>query len=379
MLSAKTISNTEEFLRLEGAWNRVLLQSEANGVFLTWAWISNWWKTYGIGKELRVIVVSDDVGEIVGIAPFYLRARKIMKRIPVREICLLGTGEDVSPDYLDFVIRQGREVDAVRAIFDRLAAADDWDAVNLTDMHEDSKVAGLILKIAPELGLIARRKACCTCPYILLPDSWEKFLAELSKNTRYNVKRRIRNLERDFTVKFYLWQDQATVPAAMERLAILHTNRWADRGTSRSWVSPEYDSFHQSVARDFAGLGWLHLSCLELNGEIAGMYYDYLYNNRIFYYQAGFDPAYKKYSPGLVLRAYVIRKAIEDGVREVDLLKGAYDFKYIWTKRSRSTVTVSVGKRNLAGRSYFFQNYDKPRLKALLKEHLPEPVLRIIR
>jgi CelD/BcsL family acetyltransferase involved in cellulose biosynthesis len=320
MLNVKIISNIEDFLRLQGAWNSVLARSEADAVFLTWEWISNWWKTYGTGKELRVCVVSDDAGETIAIAPLYLRVRRIMKGIRVREICLLGTGGDVSPDYLDLIVRQGRETEAVRAILDRLKAADDWDVLNLTDMHEDSRVAGLILNIASELDLTARRKACCTCPYILLPDSWEKFLADLSKNTRYNVKRRIKNLERDFTVRFYLWEDQATVPAAMDKLALLHTSRWAARGTSRSWVSPEYDSFHQSVARDFADQGWLHLSCLELNGEIAGMYYDYLYNNRIFYYQAGFDPAFKRYSPGLVLRAYVIRKAIEDGVREVDLL-----------------------------------------------------------
>jgi len=379
VVKVRTIANTDEFLGIEGVWNRVLSQSEADTVFLTWEWISNWWKTYGAEKQLRVVLVTDDVGETIGIAPLYLRTRRIMKGISLREMSLIGTGEDVSPDYLDFIILKGREEESVRAILASLAAVGDWDVLNITDMREDSRIAALILDAAPEIGLEARTKGCATCPYILLPGSWEEFLAGLSKNTRYNVKRRIRNLERDFIVKFHLWNEQETVPAAMERLALLHTNRWAERGTSRSFVSDEYCSFHQSVASDFAKKEWLHLSCLELNGEIVGMYYDYLYNDKVFYYQAGFDPAFSKYSPGLVLRAYVIRKGIEDGVREIDLLKGAYNFKYIWTARSRSTITVSVGRHNLAGRMFFLKSYDKPRLKAMVKERLPEPLLRMLR
>jgi CelD/BcsL family acetyltransferase involved in cellulose biosynthesis len=379
MLRVKTIVNMDEFLRLGGAWNSLLDQSEADTIFLTWEWISNWWQTYGEGKALRVILVFDAAGEVVGIAPLYLRTRRIMKGIPVGEACLLGTGEDVSPDYPDFISRSGREAEVVRAVLDALKADDAWDVLKLSDVSEGSKTARLLLDVAPELGLTVRKKACATCPYIILPDSWEKFLAGLSSNTRYNVKRRMKNLERDFTVRFYLWNKRETVTTAMERLALLHTRRWAAKGSGQSFVSPEYRSFHQSVAKDFSEKGLLHLSCLELNGEITGMYYDYLYKNRIYYYQAGFDPAFSKYSPGLVLRSYVIKKAIEDGVREIDLLKGAYDFKYIWTDRSRDTITVSVGRKNLAGRMYLLEAYDKIRLKTFVKERMPGSVLRMLR
>src|SRR5512143_877377 len=99
--------------------------------------------------------------------------------------------------------------------------------------------------------------------------------------------------------RYFLWQDTETLTSAMELLAALHSRRWEEKGTSRSFSTPQYNAFHKAVALDFARKGWLNLSCLELDGEIVGMFYDYRYGNKIYYYQAGFDPEFSRYSPGL--------------------------------------------------------------------------------
>ena len=377
-MKTEYIVEQNEFPGLEKVWNKTLLTSDSDTVFLTWEWVSNWWKTYGPEKEIRVIIVSDGEGEVVGIAPLYLRVRRVMKGVPVREICFLGTGGDVSPDYPDFIARSGREQDVVRSVLRRLVDDSGWDILNLTDMNEKSKIVKLLIEESKSHDLTARTKPCATCPYILLPKTWEDYLAELSSNTRYNVRRRMRNLERDFSAKFYLWTDRDRLPEAMRTLAALHSSRWEERGTSRSFVSPEYNTFHGMVAGDFMDKGFLHMSCLELDGKIAGMYYDFIYKNRIYYYQAGFDPSFSKYSPGLVLRAYVIKRAIEEGVDEIDLLKGSYQFKDAWANRSRSTVTVNIGKRNLAGRIFLFDEYDKKNVKAAVKSKMPSAILRLV-
>jgi CelD/BcsL family acetyltransferase involved in cellulose biosynthesis len=196
---------------------------------------------------------------------------------------------------------------------------------------------------------------------------------------RYNVKRKMRNLEKAFTVGYFVWQDTDTLTSAMELLAGLHLRRWKKKGASSSFSSLQYNAFHQAVAHDFARKGWLHLSCLELNGEIVGMFYDYRYQGKIYYYQAGFDPDFSRYSPGLALRAYVIKRAIEEGLEEVDLLKGAYDFKYLWTPEDRSTTTLAVGRGTLGGRLHFLEAFEKPRMKAAIKEALPGPLVRLLR
>jgi CelD/BcsL family acetyltransferase involved in cellulose biosynthesis len=189
----------------------------------------------------------------------------------------------------------------------------------------------------------------------------------------------MRNLERDFHARFFVWDDVQHLEAGMKRLALLHNKRWDQKNSRHSFSTDRYISFHQAVAGAFASKGWLQLSCLELNGEIAGMYYDYCYNNKIYYYQGGFDPALQKYSPGLVLRAHIIQKAIADGLEEIDLLKGAYDYKYMWTNVSRSTVRLIIGKNSPAYKLLDFYIAKKPQLKSSLTKILPEKIVRAIK
>jgi CelD/BcsL family acetyltransferase involved in cellulose biosynthesis len=133
------------------------------------------------------------------------------------------------------------------------------------------------------------------------------------------------------------------------------------------------------LARDFASRGWLQLSCLELDREIIGMFYDFCYGNKIYYYQGGFDSSKGQYSVGLALRAYTIRKAIDGGLKEIDLLRGAYDHKYRWTPLDRRTVNLIMGKNNLASKLFFFKIIKQPRFKVKIKKFLPNYLVRIIR
>jgi CelD/BcsL family acetyltransferase involved in cellulose biosynthesis len=116
-----------------------------------------------------------------------------------------------------------------------------------------------------------------------------------------------------------------------------------------------------------------------LDGEIAAILYDYRYGEKIYYYQGGFDPSLYKYSLGLVLRAYVIQKAIRDGIKEIDLLKGAYEHKYKWTEYDRQTINLTIGKNNLRSKIFFVDSFRKPQMKAAIKKVLPEFLLERIR
>jgi CelD/BcsL family acetyltransferase involved in cellulose biosynthesis len=189
---------------------------------------------------------------------------------------------------------------------------------------------------------------------------------------RSNIKRRIRNLEKGFKTRYFVWQDLEGLEDAMGRLSSLHNMRWDQKDTPHSFSSQQYNAFHQTVAREFALKGWLQLSCLELDGEIAAILYDYRYGEKIYYYQGGFDPSLYKYSLGLVLRAYVIQKAIRDGIKEIDLLKGGYEHKYKWTEYDRRTINLTIGKNSLRSKMFFANSFRKPRMKAAIKKVLPE-------
>jgi CelD/BcsL family acetyltransferase involved in cellulose biosynthesis len=378
MLFIEEIGDTVRLGSLANKWNDILSQSESDNIFLTWEWVFNWWQVYGAGKELRVLVLRDQDESIVAVAPFYVRTKKILGGLSVNEIRFLGTGEDVSPDYLDFIIKKGLENEAVAAFIKYLVVKNGWHIINLTDMLSTSFNVKILQKVAIDNRLVVESVERATCPYIQLLPDWEEYIGGLSKNMRYNIKRRRQNLEKSFKTRYFIWQDLGGLEYAMERLSFLHKKRWEQKGGKHGFSSKEYNAFHQAVAKEFAVKGWLHLSCLELDGEIAGMLYDYRYGNKIYYYQGGFDPSLYKYSPGLVLRAYVIQKAIENGIKEIDLLKGGYEHKYMWTEHDRHTINLMIGNNTFGSRTFFFDTIRKPQMKAAIRKTLPKFLLKMI-
>ena len=379
MLFIEEIRDTVRLKSLANKWNNILSQSESDSIFLTWEWVFNWWQVYGNGKELRVLVVKDQHEDIVAIAPFYIHTKTFFGGLSVNEIRFLGTGEDVSPDYLDFIIMRGFENEAINTFMRYLAAENGWDIVHLTDMLSTSITAEVIRKVAANKGLIVESSERAICPYIRLLPDWDEYIQSLSNNMRFNIKRRMRNLEKDFRTRYFVWQDMEGLEYVMGRLSSLHNKRWEQKGAEHSFSSKQYNAFHQMVAREFALKGWLQLSCLELNDEIVAILYDYRYRDKIYYYQGGFDPSLYKYSPGLVLRAYVIQKAIKDGIKEIDLLKGAYEHKYKWTEYDRQTINLTIGKNNLRSKIFFVDSFRKPRMKAAIKKIIPDFLLETMK
>ena len=71
------------------------------------------------------------------------------------------------------------------------------------------------------------------------------------------------------------------------------------------------------------------------------------------YYQGGYDQSMGKYSLGIVLRAYIIRKAIENNIKEVDFLKGAYEQKYKWNAVDRKTMNMTIINNTYRGKMYY--------------------------
>jgi CelD/BcsL family acetyltransferase involved in cellulose biosynthesis len=130
----------------------------------------------------------------------------------------------------------------------------------------------------------------------------------------------------------------------------LHRLRWTGRAERFGFSDGGYLSFHHRIAERFAVRGWLRLYGLEVSGAVIAAWYGYRYSDVLYYYQSGFDPEWAAHSPGMVLKAAVIRDAIDEGVKELDLLKGAHPYKRSWADRSRRTVRLMVARPGVRGR-----------------------------
>jgi hypothetical protein len=92
-----------------------------------------------------------------------------------------------------------------------------------------------------------------------------------------------------------------------------------------------YPRFFETFSKEAARRDWLLLSVLESNGVPMAFQYDLRYSDCIYSLMAGFDPSQGRLSPGLVLRAVTLQKALEEGYHKFNFLAGDHPWKREWT------------------------------------------------
>lgn len=74
--------------------------------------------------------------------------------------------------------------------------------------------------------------------------------------------------------------------------------------------------FHRAVAEQFLAMGCLRLRALRCSGEIVAVLYGFASHGRAYAYLGGFKPELEVASPGTLLTAHAIERAIVEGLSE---------------------------------------------------------------
>lgn len=356
--------NREEFANIKDKWNELLQQSSNNDFFLTWEWIFTWWEVYGGNKELFILLVKNDNGELLGIAPWYIKKCRIN---------FIGSGENLCSEYLNIITKVNDEEYVVGEIFDYLVDnKSKWSELFLVDVLENHNIVNLIYKKAKREDLpFYREKVKIPCVCMPLPDSSDLMWRGLSKKFRFHIRWGRKKIEENANsaVKFFF---QEHIPQQdMENMFALHNKRMEEKGLKGKFDLRDYGLFHRILLNRASKNK--ALSLLEVDGKTIGMIYGFHYRNKIYIYQAGFDPdsEYKKYSIGQILYSYMIEKAIELKCEEFDFLRGDEKHKLKWTDSLKMKEKLHIfNKKTFKGKLSNFKYQAKEKIKTILKKVL---------
>ena len=344
MLHVEVIGDDARFAALREEWNELLALTGTASVFLTWEWLSTWWRHLRGSRRLHLVAVRRD-GELVALAPLAVRTALCGL---VRRLEILGTGV-VGSDYLDVVVRP----DAAEVV--RPVLADHLAGLGMTlDLRQLGAQGSRADEVAQSLaarGWRLTRRDTDVCPFLRLDGhTWDTFLATLGPEHRQNVRRRLRKIEqRGALLEQVRSEDQRR--AALSALFRLHHLRWGARGGSQAFDAPAVLAFHDEATRLFLERGWLRLYVLWLEGQPAAALYGVLHRGVFSFYQSGFDPRHAQASVGLVTLALAVQRAIEEGAREFDLLHGNEAYKFLWTREVRSLARLEADPPGSAARA----------------------------
>jgi len=319
-LSVYSYHDASGFDTLAGEWNAVLRRSAADAIFLTLEYQRTWWHHLGEG-ELFILAVRDD-GELVGIAPLFATNDPRGQRVLATVGCV-----EVS-DYLDLIVAQGWEKPVYYALVNHLAnlSASTWDVLHLCNTHQDSPTLTVLPVLAEARGWAFSTARHDVCPIVKLPGTWEEYLQMLEGKQRREIRRKLRRASGQATLSWYIVSPEHDLEAEVEDFLNLMA---ASSPEKAAFLTLRMRNFFRQLAIVAYDAGWLELVFLEIEGRKAAAYFNFIYNNQVLVYNSGLDwQTFPKFSAGIILTAYYIRHAIEQGREVFDFMQGDERYKY---------------------------------------------------
>jgi CelD/BcsL family acetyltransferase involved in cellulose biosynthesis len=319
-LSVDAYHDVKAFRELEGEWNGLLHRSSADTIFLTLEFQRVWWRYLGVG-DLLVVTVRDG-GELIGIAPLFLSTGSEGQRV----LAIVGCVEVA--DYLDLIAAKGREEEVYAALVDYLTwlEAPEWDVLDLCNIHQDSSTLAALPALIEARGWAVSVAKEDVCPVALLPGAWDEYLQMLDKKDRHELRRKLRRVEAQEDLRWYVVGPEHNLGDEVEAFLDLMA---ASTPEKAAFLTLPMRSFFRQLAHVMADAGWLQLAFLEVGGQKVAAYFNFVYNNRVMIYNSGLDwQSFPHLSSGIVLAAYCVQRAIEEGRDAVDFMQGDERYKY---------------------------------------------------
>jgi CelD/BcsL family acetyltransferase involved in cellulose biosynthesis len=188
------------------------------------------------------------------------------------------------------------------------------------------------------------------CPYILLPETPDQYLATLSKKSRHHLRRAMKALRKDHEVEFKKCTDGVKLPEQLQVLFELHQKRWQAVNVKSKFNQPEAREFYRAVSEAFYQNNWLDFSFLNVDGKPVSVVWGFKYNDTFHDMTIAFDINFSNYSVGYLHTVKLIEDTIRNGLKKFDFLKGDERYKSHWASYITNNVQITMAKRSLGGR-----------------------------
>jgi len=333
-----------DWLGNEAAWSALLARSRGDPLFLSWEWLTQWWRCFGAELAATAdILAFYRAGELVGIAPFYRRRVVRNGLLPASSVQLMGFAwRDRRPamsEYLD-VLALEAEAEAVRRASARALLEEtgwtEW-VIGFTTggRHwcEAFSRPGRERCYIRELDRSASYQADLSGGFAL-------YLRGLGRSTRrslWSLRRRLA-VRSKVTFEYLAPEEIGAGFGDLNRLYQLRWNRPAFIGSRLA--------FHMGLAQRLASRGELAASRLRVGSEVVSVLYDVCKGGCQYNLSMGFNPGFdSRISLGLLHLGYAMEAAAERQVATYDFLVGRgqrSDYKRHLGQRSRELSCLQV-------------------------------------
>jgi CelD/BcsL family acetyltransferase involved in cellulose biosynthesis len=318
-LSFEVLNDLAKVEAIAPEWNALLDRSRCNRAFSCAGWY---------------VAACHHDPEII---PHVFVARSGANLRAVLPLALVEDGKTAAfpirfSDYNDIVAAPDDLEVAASLLRQVISGQNGYRRVYLRNLREDSNClrAARLIFSAAELG--TRFRVSIACPYILLPGSYEEYLASRSQKLRKNIKRAVRLARENNVSVRELLPGDFSPQGLSEAFLSLQLDR---KGDNSCFTPANLQSFLREVVPRLFIEGRLRAFGLFERDKLIAVDLYVVGVNSICSWNGGFLAEAARWSPLKLLNDAAIRYAFSLRLQEYDYLRGEHPYKLSWTNSRR--------------------------------------------
>ncbi len=310
-------------------WRELLSETPSANPFQTLEWLEAYWKHFGEGQQLRVLLEIDS-GELVGVVPLTVKRENT------------GAG---SLRFLTYVLDYwgsfygpiGRDPQrTLTAALDYLRGTKrNWDVMELRWVGAFGTKVSTIEAAMADAGFSFCRTDPEVTSVIDLSGTWEEYLASRTTKFRNNSRRWAKRVAKRGEVRYERFRPAGELAGdgdprwdLYEQCLDIAASSWqneSDTGTTltHAGVAAYFRDMHEAAART----GCLDLNLLYINEEPVAFAYNYFFDGYVYGSRIGYKQEASRDGAGNVLYMKIIEDCFARGDWLYDMGPGSVEAK----------------------------------------------------
>jgi CelD/BcsL family acetyltransferase involved in cellulose biosynthesis len=330
MMNVREINEIEGLEPYRSAWHALLRRTKDASFFQTLEWLEVYWKHYGSGKRLRVLLVieKDDLQGIIPMLVLQEKTRVGIIRFLTYPLSSWGSFYGPIGPNTEQILEAG--LNHIRR------TPKDWDVLELRFVDAEGTDGGATERAMKAVGLSAYRTIQGVSSLIDMKGTWDDYFAARTKRWRKNFHDWERRLHKQGGFQFERYRPRGESDGdcdprwdLYDACVAISEKSWQGSSTDGNTLChPEVRGFLREVHATAARLGAVDMEILSQKGIPLAFGYNYYWDHRLMGLRVGYDPnAAGSTGAGSLLDAYIVRDGCERGDQVFDLGPGSLDIK----------------------------------------------------
>jgi CelD/BcsL family acetyltransferase involved in cellulose biosynthesis len=315
-----------------GAWDRLWRQTPGASFFQTFDWLEIYWRYFGEGQRLRVLILQD-CGQPQGIVPLAVtREATRLGKLRVLNYPLAGWGSFYGP------LGTLPTAALTLALAHIAATSRDWELLDLRYIERDAIDRGRTQTALAAAGLDARAAVACQAAMIDFSQGWDAYWASRESKFRNNLRRQRRKLQDLGEVKLVRHRPAGLAAGDGDLRFDLYDTcvelaRKSWQGSSNKGTTLSHDCVREYLRETHAAaarLGCVDVNLLYVDEQPVAFAYNYHHGGTVQGIRNGYHPDFAKIGVGNMMYLYMLEDSFARGDRLLDLGSDYLEVKRFW-------------------------------------------------